>query len=254
MKVVTMIPYVRQGKIYNYIRMKNFVYLDELVEFAKVSLPTVRRDLKKLEDDGKILLLNGGGVKLSEQIEHSVDNRLEVNSEEKYIIGAKAAHYVDNNDFIYLGPGTTENYLISFLSGKDITVVTNGIFHVKKLVEYNIKTILIGGQLENTYGITYGPEVYEEISKMNFTTCIIGASGVSEEGISSFDKDVSIINRKIIEMSKKKILIVDSTKLKVRSHFIFADINDFTCIITTDRAACDFKHQENFVFADRDDI
>ncbi len=62
-----MIPYVRQSQIYSYIKMKQIAYIDELLDLAKVSLPTVRRDLKKLEEEGKIILLNGGGVKLSEE-------------------------------------------------------------------------------------------------------------------------------------------------------------------------------------------
>ena len=249
-----MIPYVRQSKIYDFIRIRNIVYLEELVEFSKVSLPTVRRDLKVLQDKGKIVLLNGGGVKASEIEDHSVDGRLEVNSEEKYIICAKAAQYIENNDFIYLGPGTTENYLISFLAGKNITVVTNGIFHVNKLVEYNIKTILIGGQLDNNLGITYGPEVYDKINKLNFTVCFIGASGVSEKSVSSFDTYTAVINEKVMERTAKRILIVDSTKINNVSHYVFGEIKDFDHIITTDKADILFENTQNFVIADKFDI
>jgi len=187
-------------------------------------------------------------------VEHSVDNRLEVNSEEKYIICAKAAQYVENDDFIYLGPGSTENYLIGFLAGKDITVVTNGIFHVKKLREFNIRTIIIGGMLENNFGITSGPEVYEELGRMNFTTCILGASGVSEKGISSFDKDVSVINRRVLERAEKRILLVDSTKINTVSRYVFAEMHDFDHIITTDLADIQFKDRSNIVIADKFDI
>jgi len=249
-----MIPYVRQSKIYAYVKMKNIAYIDELVELTKVSLPTVRRDLKKLQDDGKIVLLNGGGVKMSEDVEHSVGTRLEVNSEEKYLICSKAARLIENNEFIYLGPGTTENYLIGFLAGKNITVVTNGIFHISKLIEYKIKTIVVGGLLDHNYGITYGPEVFEDIDRMNFTTCIIGASGVSDTGISSFDRDVSIINHRIIQRSKKRILIADSTKFSASSHFVFAQSKDFDSIITTAQADVKLKQTSNIVIADPFDV
>lgn len=249
-----MIPYVRQSKIYDFIKIRNLVYLDELVAFAQVSLPTVRRDLKILQDKGKIILLNGGGVKVCEQVEHSVVSRLEVNSEEKYIICAKAAHYVEDNDFIYLGPGTTENYLIKFLAGKNVTVVTNGIYHLNKLVEYNIKTILIGGQLDNNLGITYGPEVYDKINKLNFTVCFIGASGVTEKSVSSFDTYTAVINEKVMERTAKRILMVDSTKINNTSHYVFGQISDFAHIITTDKATIPFENTDNFVIADKFDI
>ncbi len=242
-----MIPYVRQKKIYDYIKIHRVVYLQDLAEYTQVSLPTVRRDVKKLELDGKIILLNGGGVKLSEQLDHSVSNRLEVNLEEKLLICTKAASYINHNDVIYLGPGTTENYLIPFLKDKDITVVTNGIFHARKLVEHDIKSVIIGGKLENSFSITYGPSVFNEISAMNFTTSIIGASGVSPHGVSSFDKDVSVINKKVIEQSKINILVVDSTKFNKDSPFIFASVDDFDYIITTDKAHIPFNNKKNIV-------
>ena len=249
-----MIPYVRQSKIYDFIKMRNIAYVDELVEFAKVSLPTIRRDLKVLEDEGKILLLNGGGVKTSEVMDHSVVGRLEVNSEEKYILCAKAAQYVEQDAFIYLGPGTTENYLIGFLTGKNVTVVTNGIFHVNRLVENNIKTIIIGGQLDNNYGITYGPEVYDKIARMNFTACFIGASGVSEKGVSSFDNYTAVINEKVMERAAKRILMVDSTKIHTVSPYVFGEIKDFDHIITTNKADIHFENADNFIIADKFDI
>ena len=249
-----MIPYVRQSKIYDFIKIRNITYLDELVEFTKVSMPTVRRDLKVLQDEGKIILLNGGGVKISEVVDHSVVGRLEVNSEEKYILCAKAAQYIQQDDFIYLGPGTTENYLIGFLAGKNVTVVTNGIFHANRLLENNIKTIIIGGQLDNNFGITYGPEVYDKIDRMNFTTCFIGASGVSEKGISSFDNYTAVINEKVMERSSKRILLVDSTKINTVSHYVFGEIKDFDYIITTDKADLHFENTDAFVIADKFDI
>lgn len=249
-----MIPYVRQSQIYSYIKMKHIAYIDELLDLTKVSLPTVRRDLKKLEEEGKIILLNGGGVRLSEESEHSVVARLEVNADEKYLICSKAASLIENNEFLYVGPGTTENYLIGFLDGKNVTVVTNGIYHVPKLLEYKIKTIVIGGQLDHNYGITHGPGVFEEIDRMNFTTCLIGASAITNEGVSSFDFDVSVINRRVIQRSKRRILIADSTKFTAFSHHVFAQVKDFNSIITTANVHSEAKQLPNIVIADASDL
>ncbi len=249
-----MIPYVRQSQIYSYIKMKQIAYIDELLELTNVSLPTVRRDLKKLEEEGKIILLNGGGVRLTEEAEHSVVARLEVQADEKYLICNKASSLLENNEFIYVGPGTTENYLIGFLAGKNITVVTNGIYHVPKLLEYKIKTIVIGGQLDHNYGITCGPEVLEELERMNFSTSLIGASSVADTGVASFDRGVSVINRKVLSRSKKSILMVDSTKFSAFSHHVFASIKDFDHIITTAQAGIDSKQMPNIVIADTADL
>ena len=249
-----MIPYVRQNQIYSFIRMKQIAYIEDILELTKVSLPTVRRDLKKLEEEGKIILLNGGGVRLNEEAEHSVVARLEVNAQEKYLICSRAAKELETNEFVYLGPGSTEDYLIAFLAGKQITVVTNGIFHLPKLLEHGIKTIVIGGVLDHSYGITHGPDVYEKIETMNFSTCIIGASAVSKQGISSFDHDVSVINRLVIQRAKRSILVADSTKFSAFSHHVFAEVDDFDQIITTQQADVDPSQMKNLIIAQPADL
>ena len=113
---------------------------------------------------------------------------------------------------------------------------------------------MIGGRLDHNYGITCGPEVLEELDRMNFSTALIGASAVSDSGVSSFDRDVSVINRKVLSRSKKRILLVDSTKFSAFSHHVFARIEDFNHIITTAKAGVDSRDMANLVLADTADL
>lgn len=247
-----MIPYVRQNQIYEYIKMKQIAYLDELADFVKVSKPTVRRDLKKLQEDNKIIILNGGGVRISESETRSVLSRLEQNSEQKYLVCNCASKYIKENDLIYLGPGSTENYLIDNLVEKNVTVVTNGMFHIPKLQKYKINTILIGGQLDNDLCVTYGCEVLKAIYSYRFDKCFIGASGIRLDGITSFDKGTSIIVEAVLKNSIDSFLLADNSKFQKQSNYKFAEIDDFDKIITADKVPDDLINFKNIIISTMD--
>ena len=59
-----MIPEQRRDFIYRYVHEKNAASFNELAELMSVSHMTVRRDIQLLEEEGKVIAINGG-VKLN---------------------------------------------------------------------------------------------------------------------------------------------------------------------------------------------
>ena len=122
-----MIPFIRRQKILDLLNEKDIVYIEDFVKATNVSDATVRRDMKTLYEEGYIDLLSGGAAKLRTQMgERPLPERVLINKEEKEILGKYAASLVNDGDFIFIGPGTTENTIIPHLEGKNITLVTNG--------------------------------------------------------------------------------------------------------------------------------
>ncbi len=228
-----MIPYIRRKKMLELLHTKELVYLDELVEYAGVSLATVRRDLKLFEEEGQVELLQGGAAKIKVNVdERNIKEKITLNRDMKEIVAGYAATLVNDGQFIYVGPGTTENWMFANLSGKDVTVVTNGVHHIEKLMEYKINSLLLGGMLLNNIAVVVGYDAIKQIEQMNFDKCFIGASGFSlERGAMTSEAGVAEINRVAIKRSTKSYLILDSTKLGKNSKFSFAAPGDFDTII-----------------------
>ena len=59
-----MIPEQRRDFIYRYVHEKNAASFNELADLMSVSHMTVRRDIQLLEEEGKVIAINGG-VKLN---------------------------------------------------------------------------------------------------------------------------------------------------------------------------------------------
>lgn len=230
-----MIPYTRRKSILELMQTKEVVYLEEIQAKVNVSLATIRRDLKTMADEGYIEQLSGGAARIVANVaEKSLSEKMVLNNEEKEIIGKYAAGLVEDGEFIYIGPGTTENHIIKYLEGKNVTVVTNGALHVQELIKFNINAILLGGNIVSSIGVLVGPVTLNQISEMNFDKCFIGSSGITfERGVSTSDIDVAEINKLAIKHSKDVYFIGDSTKIGKNSRYTFAKIEEDHKLITT---------------------
>lgn len=249
-----MIPFMRRKSILEMLESKDIVYLEELSEHVNVSLATIRRDLKALEEENKIEILKGGAARIKSFIaERSLAEKVDLNREEKALIGEYAATLVHNGAFIFIGPGTTEHWMIKHLADKDVTVVTNGAYHIDELRKYDINHIVLGGEVKNSIAVISGPTAVDQIKHLSFDMSFIGVSGFTiEKGASTSDMGVAEINRVAIKNSNKVYIILDSTKLGETSRFIFASqILDNFRIITTNKVDPVCQKDKRFLIVEK---
>ena len=94
--------------IERFINERQHVRVAELSKYFAVSEPTIRRDLQKLEEMGRIRRAHGGASAMEQAMpEPPIDQRIVEYIEEKRSIGRAAAQLVQDGDTIFLGSGTT---------------------------------------------------------------------------------------------------------------------------------------------------
>ncbi len=242
-----MIPYLRRKKLIEYIERKEIAYISNLAKHANTSEATIRRDLKSLEEEGIIEILQGGAAKFIEnEGVKTANERMDYKKEEKSKLGAYGATLVSHGEFIFIGPGTTENWMIKHLVGKEVTVVTNGIIHIEKLLNHGIDVILVGGKLNRKNWFVSCEIAMNQIEDMNFDKCFLGGLGISEEkGVSTSTSSLANFNKKIMKRSKKNILLVDSTKLGKISRYSFGEIDEFDRILCIGDVYSKLENKEN---------
>ena len=84
---------------------KKSITVTEAKEVLNASESTIRRDIIALHNAGKLTKVFGGAVALEEDViteEPSVEQRVEQNKEEKYMIAEYAASLVEQGDFVYI--------------------------------------------------------------------------------------------------------------------------------------------------------
>lgn len=190
--------------------VSNKILMDKL----GVSESTLRRDLSYLQDEGKLTRVHGGAVvnNLSKKELNYTDNQ-KSKLKEKSIIGKKAVKLIKDAKFIYLDAGSTCHSLIDYLdSSMDLSIVTNGLMHVDKLISKNIPTILLEGRVKPTTKVTTGVKTLESISRYNFDLAFIGANGFDDFAFYTADVSEATVKAKAIENSARAYVLADSSK------------------------------------------
>lgn len=225
----------RQNRILNQLQVKHAVKVHELAEELGISESTIRRDINELDQMGKLKKVFGGAVSVrweSAFVEADVASRNLMNVEEKTRIARYAASLIEDNDFVYLDAGTTTGRMIDFLEKKNVTYVTNGINHARKLIERGFPVFMIGGLLRPSSEAVVGEAAIEAVRRLNFTKCFMGAKGVdAERGFTTLDISEAAVKTAVMKKTNSSYLLADHTKFNLISSVSFALLSE-ACLIT----------------------
>ena len=224
----------RMAIILETINEQKAVKLSQLCEILDASISTVRRDINSLADMGKIVKVHGGAMALDDNfsfIEHNVEEKLALFTEEKIAIAKYAASLIEYGDFVYIDAGTTTEKMIDFIPQKDVSFVTNGFTHAKKLAQRGFKVYIPGGEVKFVTEAIIGAECVMTLKSYNFTKCFIGANGISvSAGFSTPDVREARVKTAAIDGSRKAYVLSDHSKFDKITSATFIPLNRATII------------------------
>ena len=213
---------------------KGTVTVTELKDLLNTSESTVRRDIVALHKAGKLTKVFGGAVALQETVipyEPTMVQKADVNVEEKQFIARKAAELVQPGEFIFLDAGTTTGYMIEYLAGKEISVMTNAVAHAKQLASLGVKVYLVGGELKASTEAIIGSQAMEMLKNYHFTKGFFGTNGVTKKaGFTTPDAYEALIKRSAMEQCRECFVLADYSKFNTVSSVTFAHFNAATII------------------------
>ena len=203
-----------------------------------VSMSTLNKDLKELKEKG-FIYKSYGKVNLKNLYfneEPSYLFRKNINVELKIKIAQKIRDIklIHNRDSIFLDSGTTNLYLLKYFpSDMEIFLVSNWLPIFYELGNLpNISTYIIGGIVVVKQQLAIPNNILKEFEGINIQKVFICASGFSlEDGATVYYLPGIDVKRRVIEMAKEKILLVDSTKYKKRGPVKICDLKVFDKII-----------------------
>ncbi|HEX9026441.1 MAG TPA: DeoR/GlpR family DNA-binding transcription regulator [Clostridium sp.] len=218
------------------LKKKGIVSVTDLVKMLDSSESTIRRDLNALDKKGLLKKIHGGAISIDESSskhDYMVDVRQSLNVDEKYETAKHAASLIEDGDVIYIDAGTTTEVLIEFIKAEDITAVTNGIVHAKKLLEKGFRTFILGGEVKVSTEAIIGSNTVEELKKYNFSKGFFGVNGVSNKnGYTTPDVNEAMVKSQAMKMCKQSFVLADTSKLEKVSFATFGAIADATLITT----------------------
>src|SRR5947209_6877490 len=206
----------RQQQIEHLIKERRHVRVIELSKHFGVSEPTIRRDLQKLEQMGRVRRAHGGAIAAQQATpELPIVQRIVECAEEKRRIGQAAAQLVQDGETIFLGSGTTTLEVARHLEGKkNLTVITNALNIANQLADNaNITLIITGGVLRHSEFSMIGHIVEQSLKDLRADKAIMSMRAISiEEGLTNDNLLETITDRVIIRFARELILVADHTK------------------------------------------
>ncbi|MDO4814407.1 MAG: DeoR/GlpR family DNA-binding transcription regulator [Gemella sp.] len=244
----------RRKSILNLLDVKNVLSLQELVEHCKVSEATIRRDLALLEEKNLIYRTHGGAARKQSArgLEPTITTKKnEFTYDKKQLAEYVTNNFIENGQTIYLDAGTSTYDMIDYLKNKNVTVVTNSSYHLMKLIENKIHTIVLGGVIKHSTQAIVGMTAYDQLSKYSFDVCFVGCNGVDKDfGVSTADENEAILKKCALKHSKKKYILADQSKFNHRKFQKFAEIEDAT--IVSYKAPKEYHYLHNFIIINKE--
>jgi DeoR family transcriptional regulator of aga operon len=187
----------------------------ELAETFRVSVATIRRDLSDLEERELITRTYGGAALSHPRAELTMNQRESSHAAEKRAIGRAAAQMIEDDDLIILDAGSTTEQVASALGDRSVSVVTNGLRVINRLVPLEkVRVLVLGGALRGINETITGPDAEEMLQRIYAQYAFVGADGIDpRRGIASRTYEQSRVKSVMMQNAAKVVVVADSSKL-----------------------------------------
>ncbi|MEA2068913.1 MAG: DeoR/GlpR family DNA-binding transcription regulator, partial [Verrucomicrobiota bacterium] len=212
------------------------VSITQLAEQYGVSEMTIRRDLRKLEEQGEVQRTHGGALPTERMLfEFDFSIKRSENKEAKRAIAAAAAKLVKPGHRIILDNGTTTLELAMILRDyRDITVVTPSLAVAAALqFSEGIETILLGGVLRRGRPELTGIVTETILDMFSVDMAFQGSDGIGLDGsLYTEDSRVSQVDRQIRTRAAQTYVLADSSKIGATALITHGFLRDTAALIT----------------------
>ena len=228
----------RHKFIIDQLNSKGKVYVKDIADRFNVTEVTVRRDLTVLQNNGLLKKTYGGAVPASPEVNASVRYRRTKRLSAKKEIGKLAATLINDGDIIFLEAGSTCNEIIPHLAQKkDLTVIVNSLYLMRRLAELTAhKIIIIGGQYRHERMDMVGVGAENAIAQLTGFKAFTGADDIAiDAGISGADVVTVGFTKLILHQASQVIFVGDDTKFDNPALYKIADLDKIDYIVTSSK-------------------
>jgi len=231
----------RRSLIQQYLVQHGACSISALASRLEVSTMTIRRDMELLAGKRLVRVYHGVVVPLREEStslqEYALTKAEAVHVQEKIRIAKAAASMVEPEDILFIDGGSTAALVARELPrGIPLTIIClslNAFLNVAGNPAAEV--ILAGGIYHEETHIFEGPESIELIRRYRATKAFVSANGFREDlGVTCSNNYLLSIKQAVLHSSIQKILVADSSKFGKVNSCYFANLSDFSELITDD--------------------
>ena len=209
--------YDREEKILAELFEKGTVTAQELSAKLFVSLPTIRRDLIRMAQKGKIVRTHGGARLLTQAADQKIPFylRQQEQNNAKTLMAQKAVTLIKDGDTIMLDGSTSAHSIIPLLHDfNNLIVITSSAKSAFLLGEMGIQNICTGGRMISRSLSYIGEDAERTVKNYNADIVFFSCRGLSADGhLTDNSVEENRLRRYMLQQSAKRVLLCDSSKI-----------------------------------------
>lgn len=227
----------RQNAIRKTIQEKGKITIAEITAAYGISDESARRDLRMLEKAGLCKRTHGGALAVTQVGMRPPADR---NYDDMPIypdydaIAKRAVTYIRENDVFYLTGGSFGFLMLRYLPQNiHYTVVVNNVDIAQKLRKFDNADVYVAGGKMRQSGSLVDSMAAEFVRRLHFDLCFLTGAGLSAEfGLSNGTDETASFQRIILQNSRKKILLLPSSKIGTDAFVKVCEATAFDTILT----------------------
>jgi len=207
-------PAGRRLRIREILKRQEFVDLAALCRELSASEATVRRDLIRLERERMLKRVHGGAL-AAQPRDHLLDFDWQAQRQaaEKERIGRRTAALIEDGQTVILDGGSTVARVAEALADRPLHAITNSLAIAQLLRNSRrVEVTLTGGYLFPRLEVMLGPLCERMIGSVSADVLVMGIGGITPAGFSNNNTLLVGSEQKMIEVSRKVIIVADATK------------------------------------------
>jgi DeoR family ulaG and ulaABCDEF operon transcriptional repressor len=233
----------REKAIVDLLEQRGFISFRDLERQVDASPATLRRDLVRMADEGRIERVRGGARRSAAKTqpppsfptllgapfhENIARHRLE-----KQAIGKAAAALCGPGEGIMIDGGSTTLQMCEHLAGLNLQVLTNSLHIVSALLPQTGTRILVpSGTVFREQNIILSAAGEDSMPRFHAPKLFMGAAAVGAQGVMQADVILVAAERRLIERAEQLILLVDSSKFGSSSGNVVCELDEIDVVVT----------------------
>ena len=208
-------PSERPHQILNRVRRSGSLSIDTLADEFEVTPQTIRRLVNQLCEEGLLRRVHGGVKAITTTQNLEYESRQVLNLEAKQRIARDVAAFIPNGASLFIGLGTTPEFVAAALSAhRDLRVFTNSLNVASALARHpDVEITMAGGTLRRRDRDIIGGPAVSFFGRYKADFAVFGIGGLDEEGmLLDFDEGEVEARRTMVECCRTAVLVADTTK------------------------------------------
>ncbi len=227
----------RQQAIIQRLATCDWLTTDVLADALAVSKETIRRDLKTLQEQGKIVRHHGRARAIHPDRQDGGEPfgaRLKSHYADKADIARLALDWVSEGMTLALDASSTCFHLAKQLPDIALTVFTNSLPICQEMARRERVTLICsGGTLERKYRCYVNPMLVTQLKSLEIDLFIFSCEGVDEQGIMwDPSPDNARFKTQLLSRASQSLLLIDKSKFRRSSEVKIGHLSQVTQLIS----------------------